>query len=87
MRNFLFFAVLALVCVSGWASILSTETGGNWNDPATWAGGNVPTAYDDVVINGPVIACDGQDCVCRDLTVNAERFLYGGNTGGSEYYL
>ena len=85
MRNILSFAAMFLVFVQGWAvTITSTTAGGNWNNPATWGGGQIPTAYDDVVIAGPVKACDTHDCFCNHLTVNAGSFLYGGNGGGSE---
>jgi hypothetical protein len=85
MRNILSFAAMFLVFVQGWAvTITSTAAGGDWNNPATWGGGQIPTMYDDVVIAGPVKACDTHDCFCNHLTVNTGSFLYGGNGGGSE---
>ncbi|MFN3196243.1 MAG: T9SS type A sorting domain-containing protein [Chlorobiota bacterium] len=41
------------------AVINSTENGGNWADESTWVGGKVPSAEDDVVINGLVITNGG----------------------------
>jgi hypothetical protein len=44
-----------------------------WNDPATWAGGNVPTASDDVIIapTGPFdwVTIDGSTASCRNLII------------------
>ena len=45
----MFFALSASAAV-----IESTESGGIWTRPATWVGGVVPTATDQVVINGTV---------------------------------
>jgi len=41
------------------AVINSTEEGGSWKDEATWVGGTIPTAEDDVIINGTVITNGG----------------------------
>ncbi|NVO31340.1 T9SS type A sorting domain-containing protein [Hymenobacter lapidiphilus] len=41
------------------AVISSTATGGNWSDPATWDGGAVPSATDDVtIVDGATVTLD-----------------------------
>lgn len=56
------------------AQITSTTTGGNWHDASTWIGGVLPTANDDVVIDGTVYHNNKLD-VCKNLTVNADKIL------------
>lgn len=68
----LFLAMLFVSITS--AQITSKTVGGNWNDASTWIGGVVPTANDNVVIDGMVYHNDKSD-VCRNLTVNAEKIL------------
>jgi len=36
------------------STVSSTQVGGNWSNPTTWADGEVPIATDGVEINGPV---------------------------------
>ncbi|MDM8565390.1 hypothetical protein QUF74_07030 [Candidatus Halobeggiatoa sp. HSG11] len=57
MKFFKFILVTTfLLTSSAWAAtISSTITGGNWDDVATWDGGNIPTELDNVVINGDVV--------------------------------
>lgn len=69
-----FFVIVSLV--SAQTTIYSTTTGGQWENPATWVGGSVPTSSNNVVINGPVIVLN-YDNKCSDLTVNQGKTLGG----------
>ncbi len=72
-RRVLAAATLCIVCGSAdAATIVSTTTGGPWDDGATWVGGVVPGADDDVVLAGPVQvtatrACAGLDVLSTGL--------------------
>ena len=52
------------------ATITSTRTGGNWNDPATWVGGTVPSTGDDVTITSGARVVIDSDAVVGTLTVS-----------------
>ena len=52
------------------ATITSTRAGGNWNDPATWVGGVVPSAGDDVTITSGATVVIDSDAVVGTLTVS-----------------
>lgn len=62
------------------AIIISTPTGGEWNAPTTWQGGNLPTEFDDAVISSGstvTISTAGfssmgafYTAVCKSLTIN-----------------
>jgi len=79
MFNIKYLAIILFV-FTGYAlaqtTIYSLETGGQWENPATWVGGNVPTSSNDVVINGPVIVLN-YDSKCLNLTVNQGKSLGG----------
>ncbi|MCA9728515.1 MAG: hypothetical protein KC729_12580, partial [Candidatus Eisenbacteria bacterium] len=49
------------------AVVRSTGAGGPWDDPATWIGGNPPTAADDVILSGPVWIA--MSAACASLVV------------------
>jgi len=57
-------------------AITSTTTGGNWSEAGTWVGGVVPTASDNVIIDGDVVV--DQTSECADLTVNTGNILRSG---------
>ena len=50
-----------------YSQITSTKSG-DWNDSATWTGGVVPTATDNVIVSNTVTV-NIPDAVCNDLTV------------------
>lgn len=54
------------------AQIHSTTGGGSWNDTLTWVGWTIPTAKDDVVIEGPV---DVTGAECNNLVVQPNGIL------------
>jgi hypothetical protein len=52
------------------AQITSSGIKGNWNTPAAWTGGVVPTASDDVIISaGDTIWVDVTSAACKNLAV------------------
>lgn len=74
MKKITMFLVAMLFVSISFGQITSTEVGGNWNDASTWIGGVLPTANDDVVIDGTVYHNSEKDA-CRNLTVNSEKIL------------
>ncbi len=66
--------------------LIRSLSSGNWSDPATWAGGVVPTQADDVMIDaGHVVTVDAAGS-CRNLSfgnadsklgLNADLSIYG----------
>ena len=66
-------------------TINSTSTGGRWDAIATWVGGGVPTAFDDVIIEtGATVTIretytTSFPALCNSLTVNGTLMLGSGS--------
>ncbi len=58
--------------------ITSTDTGGNWSASGSWIGGVVPSAADDVIIDGPITIISVADCA--NLIVNNTGTLTNNNS-------
>lgn len=56
-------------------NISSTAAGGNWSNPATWVGGNVPTSGDHVTIVGGATVIIDTAAVALDVTIDATAAL------------
>ncbi|MFM2136164.1 MAG: hypothetical protein RL021_1564 [Bacteroidota bacterium] len=59
----------------------TSSAGGNWNNPATWIGGTVPSTGDNVVIQHPVVL--SSNATCSNLTVQAGKLTFGASSGRS----
>src|SRR5436190_1423175 len=61
------------------AQISSTASGGNWSNPATWAGGVVPGINDDVIIvAGAAVTINDNTDLCKTVTNNGIFTFTGG---------
>ena len=72
MKKFLVLAVVILSFAStiSNAQITSIATG-NWNDIATWGGGVVPGANDDVVVSaGNTVTIDVNNAACKNISID-----------------
>jgi hypothetical protein len=62
------------------SSISSTPTGGVWSSPATWAGGVVPTAADDVTISAGATVIIDTAAAAKSVTVGETGSISGVKT-------
>ncbi|MDO9615676.1 MAG: G8 domain-containing protein, partial [Bacteroidota bacterium] len=64
------FAQLTSAVPAPAVAVTSTATGGNWSNKATWVGGSVPVAGDDVIIaNGATVTIDTDTPALGSLTI------------------
>lgn len=86
MKAFKLFLILTVMLIGAQlnnAQIISAGDGG-WNQTATWVGGVIPGAADNVVINHTV-TLDIPNAACNDLTINNKlRFAVDGTLSGIE---
>jgi hypothetical protein len=68
MKKLTLFLISTLLCFTCAYGVLSTTTGGDWNDPDTWFMGILPGPGDDVQIQGPVNV--NYACYCNNLIIN-----------------
>ncbi len=68
MRTIMPLLLLCIVVSLSSQAIHSTVYGGEWHHNATWVGGIVPSASDDVVINGPVYLTYTATCNNLEIT-------------------
>ncbi|MBI5474915.1 MAG: alpha/beta hydrolase fold domain-containing protein [Ignavibacteriae bacterium] len=77
---------LPLVCVLFFGFVhaqttITSDITGNWNSPATWIGGVVPGATDNVVISvGDTVTIDIATASCANLTVRGTVFFLNDGT-------
>ena len=73
MKKLILVLVLSVFCISSlsFGQITSTGVKGLWGATATWTGGKVPTASDDVVIAaGDSVTFSTATAACKNLTIN-----------------
>jgi len=80
MRKFTMLIIAVLFANMTFAQITSTTAGGDWNKTSTWIGGVLPTANDDVIIDGTVYHNNKSD-ECQNITINSGKTLTSKTSG------
>ncbi len=62
------------------ATVISTASGGNWNDGSSWEGGVVPQPGDDVEIAAGATITLTDNRTCKDITINGTLDIGGTNS-------
>jgi hypothetical protein len=78
-RMLLLTALLCLLTLPATADLISSTPGGGfWVVPTTWVGGVVPSPYDDVIVEGPVLVSEQQACATLLVSANGTLYSVGG---------
>jgi len=79
----LFLILIVFLSVKNSFSQIKSAASGNWGDAATWIGGVIPSANDDVIIDaGHTVTIDVTSAVCKNLQVDGT-LLFGDNDNQS----
>jgi hypothetical protein len=73
------FILMLTVSAASALTIQSGPGGGDWSEPTTWIDEVVPTAVDDVIIDGPVLV-DGS-VSCNHLSINSIGSMFSDDSG------
>jgi hypothetical protein len=89
--SILFISLAFVLWTAAAFSQITSAASGSWNSAATWTGGTIPSAADNVVIAaGHVVTLNTAAAECKDLTVtgtNAKlRFAVDGTVSGLTVY-
>ena len=83
-RMMIILAVLLFSASLAQAQIVSTSSGGNWNNTGTWVGNTVPGNGDDVVIaNGATVTLNTTTATLNNVTVgqgSSGKLVFGNST-------
>ncbi|MEM3373405.1 MAG: G8 domain-containing protein, partial [Candidatus Anstonellales archaeon] len=83
MKKQLLLILLLIFSASVIYSQIKSSTSGNWDDAATWVGGIIPSANDDVIIDaGHIVTINTSSAVCKNLQVDGT-LLFGDNDNQS----
>ena len=79
-----FLYVLVVICLSGTyahATVFTSVQTGNWTDPSTWDQPGIPSATDDVIIDGFDVIVEDAD---GSVTINSITLTNASNSGESK---
>jgi len=81
LKSFTFFLCLTMVCFAANAETITSSTfGGNWNSSSTWNTNTIPTAADDVILQGPVTLNIAATINSLFIDINSTLTIGGTNT-------
>jgi len=81
LKSFSFFLCLTMVCFAANAETITSSTfGGNWNSSSTWNTNTIPTAADDVILQGPVTLNIAATINSLFIDINSTLTIGGTNT-------
>lgn len=70
-KQFTLCTVLCILSLCVWSAPIASIASGNWDNPATWSGGVVPVAGDDVTISNGHTVTITADAACASISVGS----------------